>query len=225
MRRWRRCSRRACQRPSSSPPGRWSSRSCWRFPLGILAAARPGTWIDRGSVGFALLGISLPSFWLGPLLIILFAIELRWLPVAGRGTLAHLTLPAITLGMGMAAILTRMVRASLAECVGEDYIRTARAKGVSRVRVLTRHALANALTPVVTILGLQFGALLAGTVITETIFAWPGLGRLTIEAINQRDYPVVQGCILAIAVGFVLASALADLVNAWLDPRLRGERT
>jgi peptide/nickel transport system permease protein len=191
------------------------------LPLGLLAAARPGTWVDSGSVGFALLGVSVPSFWLGPLLIILFAIELGWLPVSGRGTPAHLVLPALTLGLGMAAILTRMTRASILECMGNDYVRTARAKGVSRWRILGRHALVNALPPVVTIIGLQFGALLAGTVITETIFAWPGLGRLTIDAINQRDYPVLQGCILVIAVGFVLASACADLVNAWLDPSSR----
>jgi peptide/nickel transport system permease protein len=189
------------------------------FPLGLAAAARPGTWIDRGSVGFALLGVSMPSFWLGPMLIILFAIDLRWLPVSGRGTWAHLVLPALTLGLGMAAILTRMTRASVLDCLAEDYVRTARAKGVGRGAILLRHALRNALAPVVTILGLQFGALLAGTVITETIFAWPGLGRLLIDAINQRDYPVVQGCILAIAASFVGANALADLVNLWLDPR------
>ena len=191
------------------------------LPLGILAAARPGTWIDRGAVAFALLGAAMPTFWLGPLLIIVFAIELGVVPVSGRGGLAHLVLPACTLGLGMAAILTRMTRASLLECIGEDYIRTARAKGVGRAGVLVRHALANALAPVVTILGLQFGALLAGTVITETIFAWPGVGRLTIEAINARDYPVLQGCILTIAAGFVLASTAADLVNASLDPRTR----
>ena len=194
------------------------------LPLGLLAAARPGTWIDRGAVAFALLGAAMPSFWLGPLLIIAFAIELQILPVSGRGGLAHLVLPACTLGVGMAAILTRMTRASVLECVGEDYVRTARAKGVGRVRVLARHALANALAPVVTILGLQFGALLAGTVITETIFAWPGVGRLTVEGIQARDYPVLQGCILAIAAGFVLASTLADVVNAALDPRTREPR-
>ena len=192
------------------------------LPLGLLAAARPGTWIDRAAVAFALLGVSMPSFWLGPLLIILFAIELRWLPVSGRGTWEHLVLPAMTLGLGMAAILTRMTRASLLECMGEDYVRTARAKGVGRGRIVGRHALVNALSPVVTILGLQFGALLAGTVITETIFAWPGVGRLTIDAINQRDYPVVQACVLAIAAAFVAANVLADLANAWLDPRIRG---
>jgi len=190
------------------------------LPLGLAAAARPGTWLDRGSVGFALLGVSVPSFWLGPMLIILFAIHLRWLPVSGRGTWAHLVLPAFTLGFGMAAILTRMTRASVLECLGEDYVRTARAKGVGRARILTRHALRNALAPVVTILGLQFGALLAGTVITETIFAWPGLGRLLIDAINQRDYPVAQGCILLIAASFVAANALADVVNGLLDPRI-----
>jgi len=194
------------------------------LPLGVLAAVRPGTWIDRAAVGFALLGAAMPSFWLGPLLIIAFAIELQILPVSGRGGLAHIVLPACTLGFGMAAILTRMTRASVLECVGEDYVRTARAKGVGRVRVLARHALANALAPVVTILGLQFGALLAGTVITETIFAWPGVGRLTVEGIQARDYPVLQGCILAIAAGFVLASTLADIVNAALDPRTREAR-
>ncbi len=191
------------------------------LPLGLVAAARPGTWLDRGSVGFALIGVSMPAFWLGPLLILLFAIELRWLPVSGRGGLSHLVLPALTLGLGMAAILARMTRASLLECLGQDYVRTARAKGVSRPRLVAREALANAAAPVVTILALQFGSLLAGTVITETIFAWPGLGRLTIDAINQRDYPVVQGCVLAIAVSFVAANALADIVNAALDPRLR----
>jgi peptide/nickel transport system permease protein len=190
------------------------------LPLGLMAAARPGTWLDRGSVGFALLGVSVPSFWLGPMLIILFAIELRWLPVSGRGTWAHLVLPALTLGLGMASILTRMTRSSVLECLGEDYVRTARAKGVARRHILTRHALRNALAPVVTILGLQFGALLAGTVITETIFAWPGLGRLLIDAINQRDYPVVQGCVLSIAATFVFANALTDVVNGWLDPRI-----
>jgi peptide/nickel transport system permease protein len=191
------------------------------LPLGLAAAARPGTWLDRGSVGFALLGVSVPGFWLGPMLILLFAIDLRWLPVSGRGTLAHLVLPACTLGLGMAAILTRMTRASVLEALGEDYVRTARAKGVGRRAIVTRHALRNALAPVVTILGLQFGALLAGAVITETIFAWPGLGRLLVDAINQRDYPVVQGCILVIAASFVAAGALADLVNLWLDPRTR----
>jgi peptide/nickel transport system permease protein len=191
------------------------------LPLGVLAAARPNTWIDRVAVAFALLGAAMPSFWLGPLLIIGFAIELHLLPVSGRGGLAHLVLPACSLGLGMAAILTRMTRASLLECIGEDYVRAARAKGVGRIGVVTRHALANALAPVVTILGLQFGALLAGTVITETIFAWPGVGRLTVEGIQARDYPVLQGCILAIAAGFVLASTLADLVNAALDPRTR----
>jgi peptide/nickel transport system permease protein len=190
------------------------------LPLGLAAAARAGTWLDRGSVGFALLGVSVPSFWLGPMLIIVFAVHWRVLPVSGRGTWAHLVLPAVTLGFGMAAILTRMTRASVLECLGEDYVRTARAKGVGRAEILWRHALRNALGPVVTILGLQFGALLAGTVITETIFAWPGLGRLLIDAINQRDYPVVQGCILVIAASFVAANALADVVNAWLDPRI-----
>jgi peptide/nickel transport system permease protein len=191
------------------------------LPLGLIAAARPGTWLDRSAVTFALFGVSMPSFWLGPLMIMLFAIELGWVPVSGRGTWPHLVLPALTLGSAMAAVLTRMTRASLLECIGEEYVRAARAKGVARGSLLARHALANALPPVVTILGLQFGALLAGTVITETIFAWPGIGRLTIDAINQRDYPVVQGCVLVIALSFIAANTLADLANAWLDPRVR----
>ncbi len=191
------------------------------IPSGLLAGARPGSWLDRGSSALALLGVSVPGFWLGPMLIIGFAIELRWLPVSGRGTLAHLVLPALTLGLGLAAVLTRITRASVLASLSEDYIRTARAKGVGRAQILVHHAFRNALAPVVTVVGIQLGALLGGTVITETIFAWPGLGRMTINAINQRDYPVVQGCILAIAIAFVTANALVDIAHAWLDPRVR----
>ena len=191
------------------------------IPSGLLAGARPGSWVDRGSNALALLGVSVPGFWLGPMLILLFAVELRWLPVSGYGTAAHLVLPATTLGLGMAAILTRITRASVLASLSEDYIRTARAKGVGPGRILGRHVFRNALAPVITVVGLQLGALLGGAVITETIFAWPGVGRMTIDAINQRDYPVVQGCILVIAVAFVAANALVDVAHAWLDPRVR----
>lgn len=191
------------------------------LPLGILAASRPHSSVDYLSVAFALLGVSLPNFWLGPLLIILFSIQLGWLPVSGRGTLAHLVLPALTLGMGMSAILTRMTRAALLEQLHEDYVRTARAKGVSEARVLVRHALRNALTVIVTLVGLQFGSLLAGAIIVETIFSWPGVGRLLIQAIQTRDYPVVQGCVLAIALSYVVVNLVTDLFYALIDPRVR----
>ena len=190
------------------------------IPSGVLAGARPGSWLDRGSSALALFGVSVPGFWLGPMLIMLFGIELRWLPVSGRGTAAHLVLPAVTLGLGMAAILTRITRASILASLSEDCIRTARAKGVGPARILGRHAFCNALAPVITVVGLQLGALLGGAVITETIFAWPGVGRMTIDAINQRDYPVVQGCILVIAIAFVAANALVDVAHAWIDPRI-----
>jgi len=190
------------------------------LPLGIAAAVWRGTAIDSGATALALVGVSVPNFWLGPLLAIVFAIELGWLPVSGRGTPAHLVLPAISLGAALAAILARMTRATLLEELREPYVQAARGRGASRTRAVLRHAFRNSLIPIVTLLGLQFGAVLTGAVITETIFAWPGLGRLLIDAINQRDYPVVQGCILTIAAGFVLTNALADIVNGWLDPRI-----
>ncbi len=191
------------------------------LPLGMLAAARPRSSVDYLSVAFALIGVSMPNFWLGPLLIILFSIQLGWLPVSGRGTLAHLILPALTLGMGMSAILTRMTRAALLEQLHENYVRTARAKGVSEVWVLIRHALGNALTVIVTLVGLQFGSLLAGAMIVETVFSWPGVGRLLIQAIQTRDYPVIQGCVLAIALSYVVVNLLTDLFYAFIDPRVR----
>ena len=191
------------------------------LPLGIASAMKQYSLIDNGSMLLALLGISIPNFWLGPMLIILFAIKLDWLPVGGRGSLAHFILPAITLGTAMAAILTRMIRSSLIEVAQEDYIVAARAKGLSRLKVYLKHALRNALLPVVTILGLQLGSLLTGSIITETIFAWPGIGRLTITAINSRDYPLVQGCILVVALGYVFINLLTDLAYAWIDPRIR----
>jgi ABC-type dipeptide/oligopeptide/nickel transport system permease component len=193
------------------------------IPLGILAAARAGTAIDHLATTAALVGISVPNFWLGPLLAILFSIMLGWLPVSGRGTLAHLVLPAITLGAPLAAVLARMTRASLIEELSELYVLAARARGVSVRRAVLRHAFRNSLIPIVTVLGLQAGAVLTGAVITETIFAWPGVGRLLIQSINFRDYPLVQGCILLIAVTYVAVNLLTDLAYGLLDPRIRYE--
>jgi peptide/nickel transport system permease protein len=190
-------------------------------PLGIIAAARPGSFLDALCRGIAVLGASMPNFWLGPLLILIFAIALEWAPVSGRGGLDHLALPALTLGLGMAAVLTRMLRATLLDRLADDYIRTARAKGASEPRVFLTHALRNAVLPVVTVLGLQAGALLAGAIITETIFSWPGIGRLTLLAIQTRDYPLVQGCILVIALTYVGINLCTDLLYGVIDPRLR----
>ena len=193
------------------------------MPLGIAAAVGRGTAVDHGAMTLALMGISIPNFWLGPLLAIVFAVELGWLPVSGRGTLAHLVLPAISLGAALAAILARMTRATLLEELREQYVQAARARGASRVRAVLRHAFRNSLIPVVTLIGLQFGAVLTGAVITETIFAWPGIGRLLIQSISFRDYPLVQGCILLIAVTYVGVNLLTDLVYGVLDPRIRYE--
>ena len=191
------------------------------IPLGLVAAYKKDSLVDQGSMLFALLGISMPNFWLGPLLIILFSLKLGWFPVSGRGGLAHLVLPAITLGTAMAAILTRMTRASMLDVIHSDYITAARARGVRESLVVLKHAFRNALIPVVTIVGLQVGGLLAGSIITETIFSWPGIGRLTIQAINARDYPLVQGCVLVIALGYVLVNFATDLVYGLIDPRIR----
>ncbi len=190
-------------------------------PLGILGALYRGRAIDQAAMALSLAGIAMPNFWLGPLLAIIFAVELGWLPVSGTGSWRHLVLPALTLGAALAAIVARMTRASLVEELGELYVLAARARGVSRARAVIRHALRNSLIPVVTILGLQLGAVLTGTIITETIFSWPGVGRLLIQAINFRDYPLVQGCILFIAVTYVLMNLLVDVTYAWLDPRIR----
>ncbi len=193
------------------------------LPLGILAAARARSWLDHGSMLGSLLGVSIPNFWLGPLLISLFSLRLNWLPPSGRGGLEHLVLPALTLGTGLAAILTRMTRASVLEVLPKEFVRTARAKGLGERAVLLRHSLRNALLPIVTVAGLQTGAVLSGSVITESIFAWPGIGRLTIEAIAARDYPLVQGCVLTIALTYVLLNLLTDLVYTVCDPRVRYE--
>jgi len=191
------------------------------FPLGIMAAVKKNSWMDRSSLIFSLLGLAMPNFWLGPLLMIVFSIGLGWLPVSGRGGLAHFILPSLTLGMTMAAILIRMVRSSLLETIHEDYIQTARAKGLSEWRVWLKHALRNSLLSVITIVGLQFGALLAGSIITETIFAWPGIGRLTIQAIQTRDYPLAQGCVLVISTTYLVVNLLTDMLYRLVDPRIR----
>ena len=193
------------------------------IPLGIIAAVRAGTLVDYGATTLALVGISVPNFWLGPLLAIVFSLALGWLPVAGRGTPAHLVLPAVTLGAPLAAVLARMTRASVIEELRELYVLAARAKGVSFVRAVLRHAFRNSLIPIVTVFGLQFGAVLTGAVITETIFAWPGVGRLLIQSIAFRDYPMVQGCILLIAVTYVAMNLLTDVAYGLLDPRIRVE--
>ncbi|HEV2303920.1 MAG TPA: nickel ABC transporter permease [Candidatus Acidoferrales bacterium] len=191
------------------------------IPAGIIAAHRRATATDHAVGFFTLLGLSVPNFALGPLLILIFSVLIGWLPVSGRGGISHLILPAVTLGAALAAILTRMVRTSVLEQLSSDYVRTARAKGLTERAVLLRHAFRNALIPILTILGLQFGTLLAGTIVTETIFSWPGIGRLAVQAIEARDYPLLQGCILVIAISYVLVNLLTDLVYAFADPRVR----
>ena len=191
------------------------------FPLGIWAALRAGRWPDHVAMTVSLVGVSIPNFWLGPMLIMLFSLSLAWLPVSGAEQPYAWVLPSITLGTALAAILARMLRASLLEVLHEDYIRTAQAKGLSPRWVYGKHALLNALLPVVTILGLQLGTLLGGAVITEVVFDWPGLGQLLVESIQRRDYPVVQGCILVISIAYITINGLTELVYAWIDPRIR----
>ncbi len=193
------------------------------IPLGIVAAVGAGTLVDHLATTFALIGISMPNVWLGPLLAIIFAVELGWLPVSGRGTLAQLVLPALTLGAPLAAILARTTRASVIDELRELYVTAARARGLSRTRAVVRHAFRNSLIPIVTVLGLQVGSVLTGAVITETIFAWPGVGRLLIQSIGFRDYPLVQGCILLIALTYVSVNLVTDLAYGLLDPRIRYE--
>jgi peptide/nickel transport system permease protein len=191
------------------------------IPAGVHSARRRNRWDDRVISFVSLLGLSFPNFALGPILILFFAIKLGALPVSGSGTLANLVLPAITLGGALAAILTRMVRTSMLEELGQDYVRTARAKGLPERTVVYRHALRNAMIPVLTVVGLQFGALLAGAIVTETIFSWPGIGRLTIQAISNRDYYLVEGCILAIGLTYVAVNFLTDLLYSVANPRIR----
>lgn len=191
------------------------------IPAGIRSARHRNRWDDRLLSVVSLFGLSFPNFALGPILLLLVAVKIGWLPVSGSGSIAHLVLPAITMGSALAAILTRMVRTSMLEELGQDYIRTARAKGLPERTVVYRHALRNAMVPVITVLGLQFGALLAGAIVTETIFSWPGLGRLTVQAIGNRDYYLVQGCILAIGLTYVAVNFMTDLLYSVVNPRIR----
>ena len=191
------------------------------IPAGVRSAQRRNRWDDR-LLGFvSLLGLSFPNFALGPILILFFAIKLGWLPVSGSGSLAHLVLPAITMGGALAAILTRMVRTAMLEELSQDYVRTARAKGLPERTVVYRHALRNAMIPILTVIGLQFGALLAGAVVTETIFSGPGVGRLLVQAISNRDYYLVEGCILAIGLTYLAVNLLTDLLYTAVNPRIR----
>jgi peptide/nickel transport system permease protein len=191
------------------------------LPAGVYSAQHRNRWEDRTVSVVSLFGLSFPNIALGPILIILFSIKLGWLPVSGSGGIEYLILPAVTMGGSMAAILTRMVRTSMLEELSQDYIRTARAKGLPERTVVYRHALRNAMIPIITVLGLQFGALLAGAIVTETIFSWPGIGRLTIQAISNRDYYLVQGCILAIGLTYVAVNFLTDVLYSVANPRIR----
>jgi len=191
------------------------------FPLGIIAAINKDTFWDQLAMGFSLFGVSIPNFWMGPLLIMVFSLWLGWFPVSGKEGVSSIILPAITLGTAMAAILARMIRSTLLEVLHEDYIRTAIAKGLSQRQVILNHALRNALLPIITLIGLQLGTLLGGAVITEKIFCWPGLGQLTIESIQNRDYPVVQACVLFISLSYVIVNVVTDIVYAAIDPRIR----
>jgi len=191
------------------------------IPAGVHSARTRNAFDDRAISVVSLFGLSFPNFALGPILILVFSIKVGWLPVSGAGRFANLVLPAITMGTALAAILTRMVRTSMLEELSQDYIRTARAKGLNETTVVYRHALRNAMIPVITVLGLQFGALLAGAIVTEKIFSWPGIGRLTVDAISNRDYYVVQGCILAIGLTYVLVNFLTDFVYSVVNPRIR----
>ena len=199
------------------------------IPAGVVSATRRGSAVDQMLGVVSLAGLSFPNFALGPILILVFSIWLGWLPVSGAGPqhqpawsfVLHMILPAVTLGLSLAAILTRMVRSAVLEELAQDYVRTARAKGLSEARTLYRHALPNALVPVLTVLGLQFGSLLAGAIVTETIFSWPGIGRLTLSAISNRDYALVQGCLLAVGLTYVAVNLLTDVAYTLVDPRLR----
>jgi peptide/nickel transport system permease protein len=194
---------------------------CLSIPAGVRSARRRNTWEDRAISFVSLLGLSFPNFALGPVLILFFAIRLGWLPVSGSGTWAHFVLPSITMGGALAAILTRMVRTAMLEELGQDYIRTARAKGLPERTVVYRHALRNAMIPVLTVIGLQFGAMLAGAVVTETIFSLPGVGRLLIQAISNRDYLLVQGCILAIGLTYIVVNFFTDIMYGLANPSIR----
>lgn len=188
---------------------------------GVLSAVRRGTWLDTGVSILSTVGISVPVFWVGILLMMLFAARLRWLPSSGWGDWRHLVLPALTLGVGFFASVSRMTRSAMLEVLQDDYIRTARAKGLPQAAVLLKHALRNALLPIVAVAGLEFGRLLGGAVITESVFAWPGMGLLMVDSIRFRDYPTVQACVILLAIGIALSTFLSDLLNLYIDPRLR----
>ncbi|MBC7358184.1 MAG: ABC transporter permease [Desulfacinum sp.] len=189
-------------------------------PIGIVSAVRRNSLLDMGSMLGALLGLSMPHFWLGIMLILLFSVKLGWLPTSGRGSWAQLIMPSLALGMGLMAMFARLTRSVMLEVLGQDYVRTARAKGLKERLVIGKHALKNALIPLVTVAGMQFGFLIGGTVIIETVFAWPGVGRLVVQAIFNRDYPLVQACVLVLAVIFVVVNLLVDLLYVYLDPRI-----
>lgn len=191
------------------------------IPLGIVAALKAGRWQDLAVMLVSVRLSAMPAFWLGPVLMLIFAVWLGWLPVSGMDQPTAIILPALTLGFGLSAILTRMTRTSLLEVLNQDFIRTARAKGLSETRVVLHHAMRAALLPIITIVGLQMGGLLAGTVITETIFSWDGIGLLLVESIEKRDYPVTQACVLVIALSYVLVNLVTDLVYRWVDPRVK----
>lgn len=193
------------------------------IPIGVISARKAYSLVDHASMLGAMVGVSMPNFWLGLLLILVFSVELGWFPVYGRGGMAHLILPAVTLGTGMAAVTTRLTRSSLLEILKLDYIRTARAKGLTESTVVQKHALKNAFIPVITVIGLQFGALLEGAVVVEVIFAWPGIGRLLVESIFARDFPTIQGCVFFIAVMYIIVNLLVDLSYPLLDPKIRYE--
>lgn len=190
---------------------------------GVLSAVRPNSWIDAVSMFIALVGISMPVFWLGLMFMYLFSYQLEWFPTAGRGTWRHLVLPALTLGLSSAAIIARMTRSSMLEVLRQDYVRTARAKGMHERLIVLKHAFRNALIPIITVTGLQFGTLLGGAVLTESVFAWPGIGRLMVDSIIARDYPVVQAAVLVVAVGFIAINLLVDILYAYVDPTIRYE--
>jgi peptide/nickel transport system permease protein len=191
------------------------------IPAGVMAALKQNTWVDLLVTMGALVGVSMPVFWFGLLAMLYFSVQLGWFPVAGRGTWAHLVLPVASLGLGSMAIIARMTRSSMLEVLSLDYVRTARAKGLRQSRVVLKHAFRNALVPVVTIGGLQFGQLMSGAVLTETVFAWPGIGRLLVDSIQARDYPVVQASVLLIAVTFILINIAVDMIYGFIDPRIR----
>ncbi|OPY55287.1 MAG: nickel transporter permease NikB [Methanosaeta sp. PtaU1.Bin060] len=194
------------------------------LPLGILSAVRRGSWLDKSLLLGSALGTAVPAFWLGPLLMLTFSLYLGWLPVCGRGGLEHLILPALTLGIGAAALTSKVVQAGMIDALEENFILTARAKGLPEEYIILQHAFRNALLPLVTISGLQFGWLLEGAVFVEVIFTWPGLGKLLVDSIFSRDFPMVQGCVLFISLVFVLVNLAVDILYSWLDPRVRYDR-